>query len=212
MQDIDASVFVVDDDGDVREGLSRLLRSAGWKVVEFASATSFLETRRDSSPGCLLLDVGMPEMSGPELHERLREVDAELPVIYLTGNGDVSTSVKAMKRGAMDFLEKPVDADVLLQVIAQAIARSQLLLSRRDQLGEMERRVSRLSAREREVLDHVIRGRLNKQIAGDMGIAEKTVKVHRGRVMTKMKVRSVAELVRICNELGINPAATPALT
>lgn len=203
----EATVFVVDDDGDVREGLSRLLRSAGWKVMEFGSAAAFLGADRGDGPGCLLLDVGMPEMTGPELHERLRELDAELPVIYLTGNGDVSTSVNAMKRGALDFLEKPVDGDLLLQVIGHAIERSRQICSRRGQLSVLGQRLAHLSAREREVMDQVIRGRLNKQIAGDLGIAEKTVKVHRGRVMEKMRVRSVAELVRLCEELAGDEAA-----
>lgn len=211
MESNEATVYIVDDDDDVREGIRRLLLSEGWTVREFASAKIFLEDCQPGlGPGCLLLDVGMPEMSGPELHEKLGELTLELPVIYLTGNGDIPTSVTAMKRGARDFLEKPVDADVLLQVIADAISLSERWHSRRHLLEDMQRRVSRLSEREREVLDHVIRGRLNKQIAGDLGIAEKTVKVHRGRVMIKMRVRSVAELVHICDQLGINPAATPS--
>jgi FixJ family two-component response regulator len=203
MGSTEATVFVIDDDADVRDGLTRLLRSAGWSVVACAAAQEFLDTAIGDAPGCILLDVSMPGMTGPELHEQLRQKGVSLPVIYLTGNSDISTGVKAMKRGAVDFLEKPIDADALLPAIEDAIGRHRLICAERKRRDEIDRRLSKLSVREREVLDHVVIGRLNKQIAADLGIAEKTVKVHRGRVMTKMRVRSVAELVHICDELGI---------
>lgn len=200
----DATVHIVDDDADVRGALSRLLRSAGWQVADWASAIEFLEQLPGlAGAGCILLDVSMPGMSGPELHDRLRDLDVSLPVIYLTGNGSVPVSVRAMKHGALDFLEKPVDGEALLQVIELAVERHRNTLAHHNRLCEIRRRVSALSAREREVMHHVIAGRMNKQIAGDLGIAEKTVKVHRGRVMDKFGVRSVADLVLLCDELGI---------
>ena len=202
----DASVYVVDDDDDVRTGLCRLLRSAGWDVLDFASAPAFLEAYDPERVSCLLLDVSMPEMTGPELHETLGERGIDIPVVFLTGKGDVGTSVRALKRGALDFLEKPVDAEVLLEAIGTAVERSREARAQRGQQDEAAERYAQLSAREREVMAHVIRGRLNKQIAYDMGIALKTVKVHRGRVMAKMQVRSVAELVRLCDRLGLRPA------
>lgn len=199
----DATVCVVDDDPEVREALTRLLRSAGWRVETFDGAGDFLGASDRIEVGCVLLDVAMPDMPGPELHALMRQRGIALPVIYLTGRCSVSISVQAMKQGALDFLEKPVDADALLPAIDQAVERSRQELERSGQLRAIRQRVSTLSAREREVLDHVIGGRLNKQIAADLGIAEKTVKVHRGRMMAKMGVRSVAELVHHCDELGL---------
>lgn len=198
-----ATVFVVDDDSEVRAALARLLRSAGWRVVPTASASEFLDQVPATGTGCILLDVNMPGMSGPELHQQLREREVTLPVIYLTGQGSVPVSVRAMKYGALDFLEKPVDDEVLLDAIEQAVARHWQANALAERQDEIRRRLNTLSPREREVMNHVIDGRLNKQIASDLGIAEKTVKVHRGRVMTKIGVRSVAELVHLCDELGI---------
>jgi FixJ family two-component response regulator len=200
-----ATVFIIDDDPDVREGLSRLLRSAGWAVQSFAAAQEFLDQAPRDASGCILLDVTMPGMSGPQLHDRLASSGVTLPVIYLTGTSTVSISVEAMKRGAVDFLEKPIDADALLPVIERAVARHQSVSVERTRLDEINGRLADLSAREREVMRHVIRGRLNKQIAADLDIALKTVKVHRGRVMAKLKVRSVAELVRLCDTDGVVP-------
>lgn len=201
----EACVYVVDDDDDVRTGLCRLLRSAGWEVIDCASAATFLDAYDAGRCSCLLLDVSMPEMTGPELHEALAEHGIDIPVVFLTGKGDVGTSVRALKRGALDFLEKPVDADVLLEAIEAAVARCREMRALRGQQDQVAQRYAQLSAREREVMAHVVRGRLNKQIAFDMGIALKTVKVHRGRVMAKMQVRSVAELVRLCDQLGLRP-------
>lgn len=200
-----ATILLIDDDADVREAVGRLLRSAGWKTAAFASAQAFLTAKPFDDIGCVLLDVSMPDMSGPQLHAWLQDHDISLPVIYLSGHCDVPTSVQAMKRGALDVLEKPVDAGVLLQAITGAVERHRLERRRREADGEIAHRLEILSPREREVMDHVVRGRLNKQIAADLGIVEKTVKVHRGRVMTKMQVRSVAELVHLCDQLGTQP-------
>lgn len=200
-----ATVFVVDDDLDVRQGLSRLLRSSVWDVRAFATAEEFLAGVPPDASGCILLDVAMPGMTGPQLHERLAASGVTLPVIYLTGASTVSIGVEAMKRGAIDFLEKPVDADKLLPIIERAIGRHRTARAERARIDEINRRLAQLSAREREVMRHVIRGRLNKQIAADLAIALKTVKVHRGHVMAKMKVRSVAELVRLCGAEGVVP-------
>lgn len=203
-------IHVVDDDDGVRTGLERLLRSSGWTTRTFATASSFLEETPPQTVGCIVLDINMPGMSGPELHEVLGAHGIDMPVLYLTGEGTVPTAVKAMKLGALEYFEKPVDLDVLLVAVARAVeehTRRRAALGRR---SELERRLGALSPREREVMDHIILGRLNKQIAADLGIAEKTVKVHRGRVMHKIGVRSVAQLVRICEELGIrNTPAAP---
>lgn len=197
-----ATVYVIDDEADVRDGLGRLLRSAKFKVEAQASGAAFLGNAPYPDIGCILLDVDMPDMTGPQLHARLGEAGIHLPVIFLTGKCSVSDGVRAMKQGACDFLEKPVDADTLLAAIELAVARSRQRRSDRTRKGDIERRLAALSRRERQVLDLVIAGRLNKQIASELGIAEKTVKVHRGRVMTKMRCPSLAELVHLCDEIG----------
>lgn len=207
MPNREATVFVVDDDPEVRDGLQRLLRSAGWKVETFGDAREFLATASEKGIGCILLDVNMPGMTGPELHDLLRERGVGLPVIYLTGNCTVSIGVRAMKNGAVDFLEKPIDADTLLPTISVAVSRHRQAFAQRQRIDDVAARLATLSAREREVFDQVVLGRLNKQIAADLGIAEKTVKVHRGRVMAKMKVRSVAQLVHLWEQLA--PAGPP---
>lgn len=204
------TVFVVDDDEAVRRSLARLLRAAGWSVEAFPSAQEFLERPPYFGTGCVLLDVQMPEMTGPELHRQMSQRGLTLPVVFLTGHGDVPTSVQAMKKGAMDFLLKPVDDGILLQTIHKAVARHASDIKNQGERHEIEARVSRLSSREREVMESVIRGRLNKQIAANLGIAEKTVKVHRGRVMEKMEIRSVAELVHLCETAGILAPQLPA--
>lgn len=201
MQDKQATVFVIDDDPEVRAALDRLLRSDGWRVQAFASAQDFLDAALATGPGCILLDVDMPGMTGPQLHAHLQETGVGLPVIYLTGRCSVSISVQAMKNGALDFLEKPIDADALLPAIALAVDRHRQSREKGERLSDIQQRLSTLSARERDVFNLVIQGRLNKQIAGDLQIAEKTVKVHRGRVMAKMKVRSVAQLVHLYEQV-----------
>ena len=201
MDTSNATVLLIDDDDDVRESVGRLLRSAGWNTELFSSAQDFLTRPPFAGTGCILLDITMPEMTGPQLHGWIRENGISLPVIYLSGHCDVPSSVLAMKHGAMDVLEKPADADVLLDAIAGAVEQHSLHKLRRDAKDEIHDRLASLSAREREVMDQVILGRLNKQIAADLGITEKTVKVHRGRAMAKMKVRSVAALVYLCDQL-----------
>ena len=200
------TVFVVDDEDEVRDSLARLLRSAGLSVQTFASAREFLDHAVGDPSGCLLLDVNMPGMTGPELQGQIVARGTGLPIVYLTGRSNVAIGVRAMKQGAFDFLEKPVDADQLLAVIGQALQLSRELRGQRQAAAQIHALVAKLSVREREVMEHLIRGRLNKQIAGDLGIAEKTVKVHRGRVMTKMRVRSVAELIHLCKQVDIGPA------
>jgi FixJ family two-component response regulator len=203
VESTEATVYIVDDDSDVREALSRLLDSAGWSSQAYGTAQEFLSSVPRNAAGCILLDVSMPGMSGPELHDCMRERGVTLPVIYLTGQSTVTIGVRAMKAGALDFLEKPVDADALLPLIEKALARDRETGAQRSRLTNIDQRLAKLSGREREVLGHVIAGRLNKQIACDLGIAEKTVKVHRGHVMTKMRVHSVADLVHLCNEVGL---------
>lgn len=199
----EGTVYLIDDDAEVLDGLLRLLRLAGWQAVACASADEFLAQLPIASIGCLVLDVTMPGMSGPQLHERLTALGVDLPVIYLTGQGSVPLSVRAMKQGAFDFLEKPVAGELLFPLLDQAFARHRQDRESRQHAQEIARRLGELSPREREVMELVIGGRMNKQIAGDLGISEKTVKAHRGRVMAKFGARTVAELVKLCGELGI---------
>ena len=198
----DAVVLLVDDDVDVREGVERLLRSAGWKTRAFASAADFLAGQPYDHDGCIVLDVLMPGMNGPELHAWLRDQDVSMPVIFLSGNSDVPLTVREMKRGAFDFFEKPADAEVLLEAVASAVERHHQERLRRAAHEPVSLRLASLSPREREVMSHVVTGKLNKQIAADLQISEKTVKVHRGRAMAKMKVRSLAQLVYLCDQIG----------
>jgi FixJ family two-component response regulator len=198
-----ATIFVVDDDGGVRRSLMRLLRSAGWQVEGFGTADDFLARAPVDGAGCVLLDVQMPGMNGLELHARMAEAGIFLPVVFLSGKGDIPMSVYAMKHGAVDFLVKPVEETVLFQALDQAITRQAAEAAIRQDHDAIMERLDLLSVREREVLDLVLRGRLNKQIAYDLGIAEKTVKAHRGRVMEKMEAHTVAELVNLCTAVGI---------
>ena len=193
------AVYVVDDEPGVRKSLWRLLRSAGYEVSTFASAEEFLEQLVPDAEGCAILDVSMPGLDGLALQRALAERSADLPVLFLTGRGDVPASVKAMKAGAVDFLTKPVEDRVLFEALRQALERGQARRRERRRLAEARERLEALTPREREVLDGVVAGRLNKQIAGDLGIAEKTVKVHRARVMEKLGASSVAELVRLAD-------------
>lgn len=201
MQPKEGTVFVIDDERDVRDALERLLRSEGWKVQAYAAAKDFLDAPAAQGVGCILLDVNMPGMSGPELHDHLHQLGVGLPVIYLTGQASVPVSVQAMKKGAVDFLEKPIDADALFPALELAISRHRQSCETNDRVSEINQRLASLSAREREVFNLVVLGRLNKQIAGELNIAEKTVKVHRGRVMAKMKVCSVAQLVHLYEQV-----------
>jgi len=196
-------IFVVDDDAAVRHSLMRLLRSSGWNAEAFASADEFLARAPLSGSGCVLLDVQMPGMNGLELHQRMAEAGICLPVVFLTGKGDIPMSVHAMKLGAVDFLVKPVAEDVLFLALDQAILRQTAEAASRHQYDRIMARLARLSEREREVLEQVLLGRLNKQIAYDLGIVEKTVKAHRGRVMEKMEAATIVELVHLCDAVGI---------
>jgi FixJ family two-component response regulator len=198
-----ATVFVVDDDAGVRKAVSRLLRSAGIAVAVFACPREFLAQYDPGTPGCLVLDIAMPGFDGLQLQTALGEKGSILPIIFLTGHGDVSKSVQAMKHGAFDFLTKPVNAKNLLPAIRAAIERDAVVRQEQAKLSEIYVRLDTLTPREREVLEHVVAGKLNKQIAGDLGITEATVKMHRARVMAKMKVQSVAELARLAEQCGI---------
>src|SRR5437016_3792620 len=188
------TAFVVDDDEAVRKAVSRLLRSAGIAVAIFASPREFLAQYDPATPGCLVLDIAMPDFNGLQLQTTLGEKGSILPIIFLTGQGDVSKSVQAMKRGAFDFLSKPVKDKDLLTAVRAGIERDAVARREQAKLSEIRTRLDTLTPREEEVLEHVVSGKLNKQIAGDLGITEATVKMHRARVMAKMKVQSVAEL------------------
>jgi FixJ family two-component response regulator len=205
MKNSTPTVFVVDDEASVREALARLMRSAGLAVRTFASSKEFLDAYQPETHGCAILDIAMPEISGLELQQALAQADIALPIVFLTGRGDIPISVRAMKQGAADFLTKPIDAEELLAAVRTAIARDIDTWKARVERAEIRRRLVTLTAREREVLEHVIAGKLNKQTAADLGTVEKTIKVHRARVMQKMNVQSVAELVHLTELAGIAP-------
>lgn len=188
-------VFVVDDDSSVRKAAARLFRTAGWQVETFATAQEFLDYPRPDLPSCLVLDVRMPGLNGIELQQRLADCD-EVPIIFMTGHGDIPMTVQAIKAGAVDFLPKPVSDERLLATVQQAINIALDKGRQSVEVTEFRRRRETLTAREREVMDFVLTGLLNKQIARRMGITEATVKVHRGRMMEKIGVKSVAELAR----------------
>jgi FixJ family two-component response regulator len=198
-----ATVFIVDDDPAVLKSLARLLRSARLDVATFNSPREFLEQHDPRAPGCLALDVAMPGLNGLELQEALAAKGSELPIVFLTGHGDIPMSVQAMKRGAVDFLTKPVNDEDLLKAVHVAIEKDRLQRQTRAEVTEIQQRLATLTPREREVMEHVISGQLNKQTAADLGTVEKTIKVHRARVMEKMKVQSVAELVRLAERVGM---------
>jgi FixJ family two-component response regulator len=198
----------VDDDPSVRRGLSRLVRSAGMGAQAFASAEEFLESQTvaQDRPACVVVDLQMPGLSGLELQDRLAARPLACPAIFVSGNGDIPSTVQAMKQGAVTFLAKPFNDEDLLRAIAEALERHRILLQSGAQVHAIRQRMSELTDREREVMAWVITGALNKQIASRLSIAEKTVKVHRGRVMEKMQVSSVAELVRLCAAAGFEAA------
>ncbi len=201
-------VFVVDDDASIRDSLRRLITSVGFKVEVFPSARAFLGARRPEVAGCLVLDVRLPGLSGLDLQRELAATNAELPIIFLTGHGDIPMSVRAMKAGAVEFLTKPFREQELLDAIRSAIERDRTMRAERQERSELGRRYASLTPRERDVMAGIIAGLLNKQIAGELGTSEPTVKEQRGHVMAKMQAGSVAELVRIASRLGITPAGS----
>jgi FixJ family two-component response regulator len=197
------TVFVVDDDTSVLKSLSRLMRSAKLKAVTYSSPQEFLDRYDPHTPGCLVLDVAMPALDGLQVQQALITKGSEIPIIFLTGRGDIPMSVQAMKRGAIDFLTKPVNDENLLKAIRVAIETDRVSRQACAEVAEIQHRLAMLTPREGEVLAHVISGHLNKQTAADLGTVEKTIKVHRARVMEKMKVQSVAELVHLAERAGV---------
>ena len=203
-------VFVVDDDISVRESLEMLVRFEGWLPVTFASARDFLSHPRPVVPTCLVLDVNLPDLSGLDLQNHIADDRADMPIIFITGFGDVPMTVRAMKAGAVEFLTKPFSDEVLVNAIGGAIARSRDALDQQAAIRALQDDYATLSARERQVMALVVSGLLNKQVGGELGISEITVKAHRGRVMEKMRARSLADLVRMSARLGpARDAAAP---
>ena len=199
-------VFVVDDDVSVRESLELLIRSAGWKPETFASARAFLSRPKPDVPSCLVLDVSLPDLNGLDLQNRVAADRADMPIIFITGYGDVPMTVRAMKAGAVEFLTKPFDDEVLLTAIRNAIERSRAALDREAELRALRERQASLTPREREVMVLVVSGKLNKQVGAELGISEITVKAHRGHMMRKMKADSLPDLVTMAARLRPEPA------
>jgi len=210
MRDIAPIVYVVDDDESFLTAISRLLRANGFSVRTFSSAHEFLAQRDTETPGCVLADLRMPGMNGLDLQSALAQSANPLPMLFLTGHGDIPSSVRAMRDGAEDFLEKRAPKETLLDAVTRALGRDSRERAARERRRELRARFDMLTERELEVLSHVVRGQLNKQIAGDLGLHERTVKLHRTAITTKLKVHSVAELTRLTQEAGLllEPART----
>jgi len=206
MPDATPIVFVVDDDVSVRESLELLIRCAGWTADTFASAQEFLSRPRVPAPSCLVLDVSLPGLNGLELQQRVAAERTDMPIIFITGHGDVPMSVQAMKAGAVEFLTKPFGDDILLSAIRNALERSRAALTHEGEIRALRDAYASLTSREREVMALVVTGRLNKQVGGELGISEITVKAHRGKVMRKMKAGSLADLVKMAAQLRLAPA------
>lgn len=203
MTDLAALIHVVDDDASFRTAVARLLRAAGYQVALYESGDEVLKNSPGQGPGCILLDIRMAGLDGLQLQARLRQMDSILPIVFLSGHGDIPTSVKAMKGGAEDFLSKPVSKSTLLEAVERALARYREHRHQRDRLDSLRALVTTLTPREREVFALVVRGRLNKQIAYELGTSERTIKAHRHAVMQKLKVVSLAEAVSIAERLGM---------
>jgi FixJ family two-component response regulator len=202
-------VFVVDDDISVRESLEALIRFVGWQPETFASAEEFLARPRPLAPSCLVLDVSLPELNGLELQKLLAPDRIDMPIIFITGHGDIPMTVQAMKAGAVEFLTKPIDDDALLSAIRHAIERSSAALDREAEVEELRMCYTSLTPREREVMKLIVTGMLNKQVGLQLGISEITVKAHRGKMMQKMKADSLADLVKMAVRLGLAPTRNP---
>jgi FixJ family two-component response regulator len=200
------AVYIIDDDLSVRTGLTRMVKAAGIDAESFESGLDFLSSEKWKEHGCIVLDVHMPEMTGVELQGKLIEAGSSMPIIFLSAHGDVPMTVESMKKGAVDFLEKPVDQEDLMAAIQVSLALDLEIRAKRTEHDSMLEHIKTLTPRECEVMTYVITGMLNKQIAAEMDISEETVKIHRGRVMQKLGIVSVAELVRICEKAGITPA------
>jgi FixJ family two-component response regulator len=203
MSETEGLVFVVDDDAPLRESLKNLIRSVGLRVEAFASAQEFLRTKRPDLAGCLVLDVRLPGLSGLDLQKRIAEAEMEIPIIFITGHGDIPMTVQAMKAGAVEFLTKPFRDQDLLDAIQRALERDRKARERRAEIEALRRRFDSLTPREREVMGLVVTGLLNKQVAGELGTSETTVKIHRHQVMEKMGAGSLVELVRMADRIGI---------
>jgi len=203
MTEADAIVYVVDDDAAMRQSLQNLIGSVGLRVEAFASAQEFMRSKLTAGPGCLVLDVRLPGLSGLDLQKRMVEAGIEIPIIFITGHGDIPMTVQAMKAGAVEFLTKPFRDQDLLVAIQQALDRDRTGRQQRAEIDELHSRVDSLTPREREVMALVVTGLLNKQIAGELGTSEATIKIHRHQVMEKMSAGSLAELVRMADRLGI---------
>ena len=197
------TVFIVDDDPSVLKALARLMRSAGLNATTFASPQEFLDNHDQNAPGCLVLDVAMPHINGMELHQMLVAQGCDLPVIFLTGYGDIPMSVRAIKQGAVNFLTKPVRGKDLISAIHDAIEQNRVARQARAKLNELRQRLAMLTLREREVLSHMVSGKRNRQIAAELGTAEQTIKLHRASLMKKMKAESLADLMKLAERLGI---------
>jgi FixJ family two-component response regulator len=203
MNDLAPTVFIVDDDPSVLKALGRLMRSAGLNAATFASPQEFLDNHDQNAHGCLVLDVAMPHINGLELHQILVVQDCDLPVIFLTGHGDIPMTVRAIKQGAVDFFTKPVDDSDLIEAIHDAIEKDRIARQARAKLNKLQQRLAMLTPREREVLNHVVSSKRNRQIAAELGTAEQTIKLHRASLMKKMKAESLADLMKLAERLGI---------